>query len=785
MTKPMGYGLVAVLACAFLMGCGGSGGEPTVAQTVHDELQAELDAALAMLMVTEDERDTAQGEAAQLTSQLSRANTNVDSLTDDLAAANAEVARLEGLIGAASDAADPAGSLHAQLNAANGNVASLTDDLAAANASVASLTADLTATETNLAMARIDLDTSNNRVDRLEQQLATANGRADTLSQQLDTANGDVARLTGELATAEATVESLTDDLAASNANAASLTTQLASANNSAATLTASVNSLQAEITRLTGELATTNGEITRLTGDLATATARVTELETLIGDSITPAANSLRGMLQAEKDRADGLEVQLASALARVTALTGDLEDAEAEAEAERRRAEQAARDAQAEADRRLQEQAQNLTSNQRAQNLKAAFPDGTADTLTAIAAQVSPVTMTGLRGSLRLERLRYANASISGSGIRSATMSLQSGGDPGKTVVYTDRELTRQLLAHYGDDVEDNAAQFDLAAATVLAAGANVTSTAGVSVSHRLRSSLPANAYTAGGVIVDMSAAGATNTGRVLNITADFFTGSVHGVSGRFRCAAASGAGCQVTATGTYNDNDAVMQTPTENQLNIVTLAPSAGMLHFRPNSATATVSLCDDIVRCTAGSDDQYMVFGYWREDPVSAAGVYQFDVFAENVGTGTTGDFSAGTATYDGIATGAYVEQDPNDPVDTHRQGEFTADVFLTATAASVSGTIDDFVVTPTGGSARPRTSDRWVLTLINGGTVHLNLAGGGTVANTLTQGNWTNALVPHHANTPDAGTTAPPAVTGVFQARIIDFVHLVGAYGAQR
>ena len=34
-----------------------------------------------------------------------------------------------------------------------------------------------------------------------------------------------------------------------------------------------------------------------------------------------------------------------------------------------------------------------------------------------------------------------------------------------------------------------------------------------------------------------------------------------------------------------------------------------------------------------------------------------------------------------ATYDGVAVGAYVEQDPNDPVDTHRQGEFTADVFL--------------------------------------------------------------------------------------------------------
>ena len=35
---------------------------------------------------------------------------------------------------------------------------------------------------------------------------------------------------------------------------------------------------------------------------------------------------------------------------------------------------------------------------------------------------------------------------------------MSLTRGGDPGKTVVYTDRELSRPLLAHFGNHRDDS---------------------------------------------------------------------------------------------------------------------------------------------------------------------------------------------------------------------------------------------------------------------------------------------------------------------------------------
>ena len=609
-----------------------------------------------------------------------------------------------------------------------------------------------TVTQTVHDELQAELDAALAQLDESEAARAAAQA-------QLLTAQASVATLTADLETANASVASLAADLETANASVTSLAAELRTANASVTRLTAQIGS-EAAGTGLEGMLAEAQADVARLTAELATATGQVA---------------TLTGQLTVARSEAASLRRQLA--------------DARTEATEAEERAEEAEADAQAEINRQVQAQTSqrvaNLEANQRADNLKTELE---ANRVGATASP-SPVDMTvPTRGSLRLVRGGHSTGSLDGAGLRSTTLRLTSGADSGKTVVYTDLELSRVLLDHYGDSHDaTDMTRLDISDAEL---GTGVTITGGVisetsmawDISHGLSASLAA-------VHVDdddNSATPASNDDtdptttdtRVIPPDAndpedprDFYSGSLHGVSGRFVC---GGADCQITLMPGYSD------TP-NNQgrypLDTVTIT-GAGGLFFKPNSATATIPL---FTGGPVGHDSEYMVFGYWREDPTSAAGEYEFGVFAEAVGTGDIGTFP-GTVTYDGTAVGAYVEQDPNDPVDTHRQGEFTADVFLEATSATdISGTIDDFVATPTGGSAAPRTSDRWVVTLHDdtGRPVSINLADGGS-------GTWTHEFVPHHATaSPDVEAAGPSAVTGVFDVAVTDFVHILGAYGAEK
>ena len=205
MTKPMGYGLVAVLACALLLGCGGGGGEPTVTQTVHDDLQAELDAALAELRETEDERDA---EEARLNAQLLSANNSIASLTTERDAAQAEVTRLTGELTTANDSV---ATLRTTLSDAVDQVTQLTADLSTARSEIADLT-----TEGNTARRRIaELETLigdatnptatslRGQIAQLQSDLATAQGRVDGLESQLSTAEEERDRAQAAVETAQ------------------------------------------------------------------------------------------------------------------------------------------------------------------------------------------------------------------------------------------------------------------------------------------------------------------------------------------------------------------------------------------------------------------------------------------------------------------------------------------------------------------------------------------------------------------------------------------------------
>ena len=731
MTRTRMAGLALLLAALLVAGCGGGGdGEPTVTQTLHDELQAELDAALAELAKEREAKTTAQGKATRLEGELETAAGNVARLTTEFATTQA-------------------------------NVTQLTDQLEAAAGNVRSLTA----------------------------QIGDADD-ADSLQGMLASEKAEVTRLEGVIGAA----------------------TDAADADGS---LHAQLNAATAEVTRLEGligaatDAADADGS---LHGQLNAAKARVTSLETLIGDPITPAATSLRGQLAAANAKvtsASGLQTELNAAKAEVTRLKGELQTANTTVTSLRTQLATAqtavatARQRVEEQIQQVQQQAQGQEANQRAQNLRKAFPGGAPGTngmfpVISITATSSPVVITvPTSGRLTLKRGRQT-ATLSGTGLRSTTMTLPSGGDSGKAVIYTDRELSRKLEEHYGDLWDKTNARFNLNrdSGNTDAPTASPPTIGAGDISHAATTPPPKwriahNVLTSAAIPVESTEAEVEikNTKR-----SPSYTGYLHGVSGRFFCSGGTDCRVQVapnyaTAEGTNNKHALLSVAVTSVELQSDGRYEAGDTtLHFKPGSS---------LLQLYNGGpgivDTEYMVFGYWREDPTSAAADYKVGVFAQafNDDTNATAldplPSGTTTVTYDGTAVGMYVEQDPTNPVDTHRQGEFTADVDLTlsgtpvdATSSALTGTIDDFVTTPTGGSAAPRTADRWIVRLDaadgESGTARIdNLTG-------IKSGSWEHTFVRAHQYAAD---DVPPAVAGTFNARILDFVHLLGAFGAEK
>ena len=370
---------------------------------------------------------------------------------------------------------------------------------------------------------------------------------------------------------------------------------------------------------------------------------------------------------------------------------------------------------------------------------------------------------------GSLKLTHGRRS-ATLRGSGLRSVTMSTGAGGT-GKTVVYTDVELSRGVVEHYlpGQNATRLAVDSDFGDLDV---DNEIPQTSGDwKISHGFRTSIDGTTSN-GDVVAATAPAAKSNTS---------YGGSLHGVSGRFVC---TGTNCRVQVDPMYStpsDGDISLQSVMLNSVNAQGEEITDGAVHF---VSSGSISL---YVGGPVEEDKNYMVFGYWREDPASPSGVYKFDVFADVIGTQEGTVPNNITANYDGTAVGAYAEKDPGTAVETWRQGEFTADVDLTASRTGVYGTIDDFVTTPTGGSTAPKTAGRWRVDLgsataltapnTDTGVLHLPQMAG---SQTDGDGTWAHAFV---SSRPSGGV--PPTVAGTFKASIKNSLTLVGAFGAQQ
>jgi len=689
-----------------------------------------------------------------------------------------------------------------QIDMLEQDLAALQESLSEAQADLAAATTRATTAETDLATARTNLRAATTRADTAETDLATATARASTAETDLETAQTNLAAATTRATTAETSLATAQANLAAANRLVSDTQTALetAQANLAAAITRATTAETSQQVSA--AQLTAAQELIKRIDADLTQAKAdrdaAVTARDTALTEKRTAEAardaaltakttaeaalKTAQDELEDAQDEIDALESRLALReeeeddnlpVDQDPLLSGDTPPVDA------------GTDTTTPTTRRPTTPTTGTAeSNQRAENLRRKLTDPAAITLPLNAGTVEVTVPT--RGSVRLTRGGHRTATLSGNGMRSATMALTVGGDSGKTVVYTDRETTRLLLEHYGTARDTSATgdetRFDIAHASLGLTGALIPQTSrNWKISHGVSTSVA-------GVHVDddndpqtpsSNDDGDTTTTDPLTVPTnivtantkparDFYTGSLHGVGGRFVC---GGVNCQIQVTPAY----ATSVVNGRVALNSVTLTNVGGTgLYFKPSSAASTIPLYDG---GPVEEDGQYMVFGWWKEEPTSASGDYVFGTFAEAIG-GTAANTSTLNATYDGTAAGMYVEQDPNDPVDTHRQGEFTADVNLSVTAGTVTGSIDDFVTTPTGGSAAPVTATRWLVRLSAAGEARIeNMAGSANGT-----GNWSSAFVAAHATA--AADTEPPAIVGAFNARIVDSIHIAGAFGAE-
>ena len=390
-----------LLAALLLAGCGGGGGgEPTVTQTVHDELQAELDTALAAL---------ARAEAAQKAAEDAQATADAARKTADEARAAAEAERDTAKAAEMAALAAEAEALATQAEAVAAEMAAKAAQTAAEAARDAAVQDKTDAEaardaaregETAAKVALIEAQAAQTEAERQRDNANAAKMAAEaaqaTAEAERDAAN--TARQTAETArdVAQAAKTQAESDLAAANASRIATEADLATARQQLADANAA--------------LATANANLQTATQNLNTANANLAAAEQARDDARDAEREALRRLAVAE-GTLEGLRSQLTQAQ----------QDA---ADAEQRRLE-----AEQEANRRVEEAEQQANVSVRVPQLIAALDldDSAANTTTADVTHTRGSTLTFMpAGSLTLASA--SAPSVPGSW-RSASFSGQRG--------------------------------------------------------------------------------------------------------------------------------------------------------------------------------------------------------------------------------------------------------------------------------------------------------------------------------------------------------------------
>ena len=437
--------------------------------------------------------------------------------------------------------------------------------------------------------------------------------------------------------------------------------------------------------------------------------------------------------------------------------------EAAERQSAEERQKAEAAAAEAERKAQEQIRQQAQALEANQRARGIRAALL-AVNNVVTVLPANLG-VTVSKPK-TLKIAAsadYKAAGSPTSFTGFRSVRLrspSTLGDGFQRTLVAYTDREASRDILAHLKENVAANDNKIQLLGSNGF--DASLFGMLSASLKRQLK--------------VDDDK---TEDDDESMLTRNSFSSSLYGVTGNLICLN-SGASCGITITTTAVD----LPDTTASEAEVsVAAADGTGTLYFQPTGnrqipldGTAKFDAmgipADDEAALT---DTKFMVFGWWEERPDDTAKMYNIDVFGQGTGLVTVnGTGVSGTAKYVGRATGFYAETDAARPVTIGAQtypfveaGEFTAPVSLNVTFGSgeVDGTVGNFVKS---NGSRPA----WTVGF-DGTAATLTLPGATATGTSAVQ------FVPDLVDGPAVGAV------GTFDVGLDNVLELTGAFGAHK